>query len=104
MNRPRNDLCLRQSVREYVRQLPVDDRPEVFGLHPNAAITFQQKESRSLIGAVVTCSGGGGGGGGGDSSDSKVIEIAVRIAERMPALYDLRKAHPDSFKKVNSII
>lgn len=58
-----------------MRQLPIEDKPEVFGLHPNAAITFQQKESRQLIATVVTCSGGGGGGGGGGpdaSNDAKV--------------------------------
>jgi dynein heavy chain len=87
----------------YVRQLPVEDRPEVFGLHSNAAINFQQKESRALLATVVMCSGGGGGGGGGssaESNDTKVKEQAMKMGERMPAPYDLRKAHPESFKVV----
>jgi dynein heavy chain len=90
-----------QAVREYIRQLPVEDHPEVFGLHSNAAINFQQKESRALIGTVVTCAGSGGGGsGGGDSSDARVREAAAKIAERMPQVFDLRHAHPETFKRV----
>jgi dynein heavy chain, axonemal len=91
-------------VREYVRQLPIEDRPEVFGLHANAAITFQQKESKTLINTVVLCSGGGGGGGGGgsDNSDSKVYQQAATIYERMPNYFDLNKSHPSTFRKVHN--
>jgi dynein heavy chain, axonemal len=87
--------------------LPAEDAPPVFGLHPNASITLQQKESKNLIETIVVCSGGGGGGGGGSSdgsSDSKVMEVAVRISERLPALYDLRKAHQDTFKKLGDAV
>ena len=28
------------SVHEYIESLPLDDDPEIFGLHPNANITF----------------------------------------------------------------
>jgi dynein heavy chain, axonemal len=93
-------------VRDYIRGLPSEDSPDVFGLHSNASISFQQKESNSLIATVVTCagSGGGGGGGGGDSNDVKVRDTAARISERMPDVYDLRKAHPETFKKVGDAI
>ena len=96
---PESDIF---TVREYIRSLPTDDRPEVFGLHPNASITFQQKESRNIIGTIAMTSGGGGGGVGGGpdaSNDSKVRDYAIRIAERMPGAYDFRQAHPETFKK-----
>jgi dynein heavy chain len=74
----------------------------VFGLHANASITFQQKESRNLIATVVLCGGGGGGGGGGSdaSNDIKVSEVAKKINDRLPTAFDLRKAHPSTFKKI----
>lgn len=74
----------------------------MFGLHANASITFQQKESRNLIATVVLCGGGGGGGGGGSdaSNDIKVSEVAKKINDRLPAAFDLRKAHPSTFKKI----
>jgi dynein heavy chain len=88
-------------MRSYIKQLPTEDQPYVFGLHSNAAITFQSKEARNLLGTIVICAGGGGGGGGGadSSSDAKVREVAGKISDRLPKPYDLRKAHPDSFKK-----
>lgn len=77
----------------------------MFGLHANAAISFQQKESRTIMASVVVCSGSGGGGGSGaESSDQKVEEIAARIADRMPKPFDLRVAHPETFKKVGDAV
>jgi dynein heavy chain len=94
-----------QELRQYIRQLPAEDAPYVFGLHANAAITFQSKESRNLIQAVVTCSGGGGAGGASDSTqDHRVQEIAAKIMERLPDPYDLRKAHPETFKKFGDAV
>jgi dynein heavy chain len=89
-------------IRDYVRALPLEDQPDVFGLHANAAITFQQKESRTLINSIVLCSGGGGGGGSSSdsSADTKVRDYAHRIEERMPKVFEFRHAHPDSFKKI----
>jgi len=88
------------SVREYIKNLPSDDKPDVFGLHSNASITFQQKESKALLETIVTCAGsGGGGGGGGGNTDSRVVDIAKRISGRMPGVYDLRQCHPLTFKK-----
>jgi len=99
---PESDI---QGVRDYIRQLPTDDKPYVFGLHSNAAITFQQKESMNLMATVVTCGGGGGGGGGGgEGNDVRVMEMAKRVSERMPLPYDLRKAHPETFKKVGDAV
>lgn len=96
-------------MRDYVRQLPLEDRPEVFGLHGNAAITFQQKESRFLLASIVLCSGhsaggggGGSGGGGADSTDTKVRDQAERIRANLPKPYDLRQAHPLSFAKAGA--
>ena len=95
------------AVREYIRQLPIEDRPEVFGLHPNAAINFQQKESKTLISTVVNVDGGGAGGRGGSSGsdqDERVKEIAQKMTERMPESFVVRKAHPESFKVIGDAV
>lgn len=36
-------------VKNYINQLPLEDDPEVFGLHPNANITFEQKTVRDFM-------------------------------------------------------
>uniref|UniRef100_K3WBQ8 Dynein heavy chain C-terminal domain-containing protein n=1 Tax=Globisporangium ultimum (strain ATCC 200006 / CBS 805.95 / DAOM BR144) TaxID=431595 RepID=K3WBQ8_GLOUD len=95
-----------QSVREYVSSLPTADAPDIFGLHANADITFQQKETGQLLGTILRMLGGGGGGGdsGGSSAaqsnDSIVMEMVVSIQERMPDLFAESRAHASTFKEV----
>ena len=49
---------------EYVKSLPINDTPEIFGLHDNANITFAQNETSAVLESLVklqpkTASGGG---------------------------------------------
>jgi hypothetical protein len=48
----------------YLQGLPINDTPEIFGLHENANITFAQNETFSLLSGLLalqpkTSSGGG---------------------------------------------
>ena len=38
---------------EYIRELPINDTPEIFGLHENANITFAQNETFSLLNGIL---------------------------------------------------
>jgi len=40
------------------------------------------------------------GSGPDPSNDSKVLETATAILDRLPDTFDLRRAHPDTFKKI----
>lgn len=42
-----------QGYLQYIRSLPLNDSPELFGLHENANITFAQKETFALLGAIM---------------------------------------------------
>jgi len=73
-----------------LRGLPQFASPEVFGLHANAAITKELKETRELFNAILlTQSRSGGGGGGGDAL---LATIAEDIASKLPADFDLDAA------------
>ena len=37
----------------YIKGLPINDTPEIFGLHDNANITFAQNETFSLLNAIT---------------------------------------------------
>lgn len=91
------------ALREYVSLLPTADTPDIFGLHANADITFQQKETSQLLGTILRMLGGGGGDSGGgaaaQSNDSIVMEMVVSIQERMPDLFYESKAHASTFKE-----
>uniref|UniRef100_A0A803WD55 Dynein axonemal heavy chain 1 n=1 Tax=Ficedula albicollis TaxID=59894 RepID=A0A803WD55_FICAL len=42
-----------QGYLQYVKGLPLNDSPELFGLHDNADITFAQNETFALLGAIA---------------------------------------------------
>ncbi|XP_062843095.1 dynein axonemal heavy chain 1 [Trichomycterus rosablanca] len=67
----------------YIRGLPINDSPEIFGLHDNANISFAQNETFALLGAVLqlqprlTSSGG-------KAREEIVEEIVTGIVEKIP--------------------
>ena len=75
----------------HLRGFPMQASPEIFGLHPNAAITKDLKETRELFNAILmtqsSLSGGGGGGG-----DDLLAAIAQDIASKIPDDFDLDAA------------
>ena len=64
------------------------DSPEIFGLHPNADLTFRVKEVTALFATLgETQPKGGGGGGDGPSREDIVGEKASDILSKMPEAY-----------------
>ena len=53
-----------QVYMEYMRSLPINDTPEMFGLHDNANITFAVNETYQLLNGVVKLQPKSKSGGG----------------------------------------
>ncbi|XP_060604387.1 dynein axonemal heavy chain 1-like isoform X2 [Ruditapes philippinarum] len=73
---------------QYLRSLPINDTPEIFGLHENANITFAQNEAFTQLEALLklqpkTASGGG------KSREEIMEETAKRILGQVPKPFDL---------------
>ncbi len=72
------------SVREYITNLPLEDDPEVFGLHPNANIIFQQKtvsefmSTLSLVNPKAAAQGAGG-----VSNNDIALSMALEIQNQL---------------------
>lgn len=49
---------------DYIKTLPLNPAPEVFGLHENAEISTNQLNSAIILDNMISMSSGGGGGGG----------------------------------------
>ena len=78
-----------ESYRAYLKSLPPAEAPEVFGMHPNANISFQQQESTKLLDTVLGIQPRvGGGGGGGKTSDDIVLEMAEALEADIPTDMD----------------
>ncbi|XP_029908318.1 dynein heavy chain 1, axonemal [Myripristis murdjan] len=67
----------------YIRSLPINDTPEIFGLHDNANITFAQNETFALLGAVAQLQPRAASSGG-KAREEIVEEIVTGIAEKIP--------------------
>jgi len=87
-----------EEVREYVRQLPKDDDPQIFGLHPNALITAQSQAARRFLDAVVGVQPRLASGGTGKSPQEIVAEMAEDFLRRMPDTLRKKDAHAETYK------
>ncbi|NXN51379.1 DYH1 protein, partial [Rynchops niger] len=74
----------------YIKSLPLNDSPELFGLHENASITFAQNETFALLGAITqlqpktfTV--------GGHSREELVEETSKVILAKLPAPMNLQE-------------
>jgi len=76
------------SYHDYIRTFPEIDNPEIFGLHPNADLTFRVKEVTELFNTISDSQPkGGGGGGSGISREDTVFEKCDELLSRMPEHY-----------------
>ncbi|EJK46835.1 hypothetical protein THAOC_34479 [Thalassiosira oceanica] len=73
--------------RKYIEQFPENDSPEVFGLHPNADLTYCVKEATSLFRTLGETQPKGGGGDGDVSREDVVYEKASDLLTRLPEDY-----------------
>ena len=89
-----------QEVRDYIETLSLDDAPEAFGLHDNADITLQQKDTKEALDTIISIQPRTGGGEGGKSSDTIVLELAQDIEGRLPSELSAETAHPDTFATI----
>ncbi|CAK8691447.1 unnamed protein product [Clavelina lepadiformis] len=104
---PSQDLI--SEYQEYVNQLPIDDDPEVFGMHTNANLAFQKQETNVLVTTILEVQPRMSSGEGGKTSDEIVHELAESILEKISMfILDMDKAEQSMFKldskgRVNSL-
>ncbi|XP_028430624.1 dynein heavy chain 1, axonemal isoform X1 [Perca flavescens] len=74
----------------YIRGLPINDTPDIFGLHDNANISFAQNETFALLGAVLRLQPRAASAGG-KSLEEKVEEIVAGIVEKIPQPFSVQE-------------
>ncbi|XP_066595663.1 dynein axonemal heavy chain 3 [Prorops nasuta] len=76
---------------EYIKSLPINQYPEVFGLHENADITKDNQESMQLLdGALLTQTQISGEGAEMDT-DIRIYNIAGEILSQMKSEFDIEQ-------------
>ncbi|XP_044007935.1 dynein axonemal heavy chain 3 [Aphidius gifuensis] len=80
------DGCLK-----YIKTLPINQLPEVYGLHENADITKDNNESMQLLAGVLLTQTqiSIGGGEGEDDNEVMVSKLAADILTRIPEQFNI---------------
>jgi dynein heavy chain len=75
------------AYRRFTASLPEIDTPEIYGLHPNADLTFRLKEATAFITTLSDTQPKQAGGGAGRSLDDVVMDKAAELLGKLPADY-----------------
>ncbi|XP_053147968.1 dynein axonemal heavy chain 6 isoform X2 [Hemicordylus capensis] len=88
-----------QDFKEYIENLPLIDDPEIFGMHENANLAFQRKETHTLITTILEVQPRSSAQGSGKSNDEIVQELASTILAKIPEKLDMDTAAETLFVK-----
>ncbi|KAL0280091.1 UNVERIFIED_CONTAM: hypothetical protein PYX00_001484 [Menopon gallinae] len=78
--------------RTFVENLPLIEEPEIFGMHENANIAFQTKETQDMIKTILNVQPREGEVGSGRTTDDIAYDLAESIQERIISKVDPDKA------------
>jgi dynein heavy chain len=91
----------------YIQTLPLNPKPEAFGLHENAEIITNQNECRTLLELVLSIQPRTSSGGG-KTRDEVISDIAALIKEKVPPVFDLddimQKYPTDYNESMNTVL
>ncbi|XP_070594569.1 LOW QUALITY PROTEIN: dynein axonemal heavy chain 12 [Erythrolamprus reginae] len=77
---------------EFIKNLPVSQQPEVFGLHDNVDISKDLQQTKIIFESLLLTQGGSNQGGSKSGGDSTLYEIADDILNKLPKDYDIEAA------------
>ncbi|RKO94376.1 dynein heavy chain and region D6 of dynein motor-domain-containing protein [Blyttiomyces helicus] len=83
-----------KSVEEYrnsIESLPLIDTPDVFGLHPNADISCQTKESQKMLDTIMSVQPKDSNTGSGETREDVVKRMANDLLSKLPEDFDRNK-------------
>ncbi|XP_041823849.1 dynein heavy chain 5, axonemal [Melanotaenia boesemani] len=76
-----------QDILQHIEALPPIDSPEVFGLHPNADITYQTNLANETLNTIINIQPKESGGGAGETREASVQRLANEMLEKLPRDY-----------------
>jgi dynein heavy chain len=93
---------------EYIRQLPINQAPEAFGLHSNANLSAAIKETLALLAAANSMQAQGGGGDGGKTPEQILAEMSAKFHSEVRPPFDMEQVaaqYPvDRYESLNTVL
>ncbi|KAG5316099.1 DYH5 protein, partial [Acromyrmex insinuator] len=77
-----------QGYLDYIDSLPATDTPEVFGLHPNADITYQINTAKGILDTILNVQPKEGSTQGGETRENVVYKLANDMLSKLPKQYN----------------
>ncbi|KAK9882719.1 hypothetical protein WA026_022770 [Henosepilachna vigintioctopunctata] len=88
-----------QDYRNFIEELPILEEPEIFGMHENANIAFQKKETEAVILTILDSMPRTAAVGTGKSSDDIVFDLAESIIQQILTKIETEEINPYLMKK-----
>ncbi|CAL1673547.1 unnamed protein product [Lasius platythorax] len=85
-------LLIFKQVSDYLKAIDAMstiDPPQVYGLHPNADITYQSNTTQTVLDTIISVQPKEAGVAGVESREVVVIRQAKEMLEKVPALYNM---------------
>lgn len=91
-----------------IQKLPHNANPEIFGLHQNAAITFAQSQTRTLLETLLSIQPKDTGGSG-DSRNTMISATTNMVLSKTPPMFNLERVKQiyrpdDPTESMNSVL
>ncbi|XP_027026371.2 dynein axonemal heavy chain 12 [Tachysurus fulvidraco] len=84
--------CIHSEYVEFIRNLPITQYPEVFGMHENVDISKDLQQTKLLFDSLILTQGGGSKGGGSSGGDNNLLDIASDILSKLPENFNIEAA------------
>ncbi|KAI9224417.1 dynein heavy chain and region D6 of dynein motor-domain-containing protein [Blastocladiella britannica] len=78
-----------EATLEHIRAFPLNQNPEVFGIHENGDITKDLNETAFMVSSVLLTQGRMTAGASNGSSDDRVREVALEVLGKLPPNFDI---------------
>jgi dynein heavy chain len=89
-----------EECRDFLKALPVEEDPRIFGLHQNAMITSMQSQSKAFMDTVISVQPRiSSSGGGGKKPEELVDEMAVAFLQRIPDPAKKKFANAETYRQ-----
>ncbi|CAH1269411.1 DNAH5 [Branchiostoma lanceolatum] len=76
-----------EQYHDYINGLPTSATPEVFGLHPNAAITHSSTVAKDVLDTILSIQPKDSSGGVGETREAIVYRMADDMLDKLPKDY-----------------